>query len=185
MTLPTNDQRDFTHPFLSSVAMVRFKSRKHSMPGRANTTAPPLLDRQQRDLLEALPPIVTGVDVDPIFESWEASSGRARDSNQEGGAAGGANDAGATDPGHLEAYVPPRGVGLTRLCRRAVILFTRSPACPELVAWQTSPMEQRTYDQMEPLLARAKLSHDDLHPTSVVGFPHRVMQHMHEDYLRN
>ncbi|CAM9627040.1 unnamed protein product, partial [Ectocarpus sp. 12 AP-2014] len=50
---------------------------------------------------------------------------------------------------------------------RAVILFTRSPACPELVAWQTSPMDQRAYDQMEPLLARAKLSHDDLHPTSV------------------
>ncbi|CAM9159192.1 unnamed protein product [Ectocarpus sp. 13 AM-2016] len=50
---------------------------------------------------------------------------------------------------------------------RAVILFTRSPACPELVAWQTSPMDQRAYDQMEPLLARAKLSHDDLHPTSM------------------
>lgn len=143
------------------------------MPGRANTMAPPMLDRQQRDLLEALPPIITGVDVDHAFESWEASSGHARDSKQEGEAAGGADEAGATGPGYLEAYVPPRGVGLTRLCRRAVILFTRSPACPELVAWQTSPMDQRAYDQMEPLLARAKLSHDDLHPTSVVGFRSR------------
>lgn len=261
------------------------------MPGHSDTTAPPLLDRQQTDLLEALPPVVTGVDVDNVFEGWQESSFQMKDavrrregvrkstgctgdndhkgggaaedpvdggrdvlarvdlspahntaagaavvetrvpavgahldggsSNEnlctyssveeedpaagraaaaaarstvgvdaeencsdgglkmqaatglpkaEEGAAAAAAEAGNTTPGYLDAYVPPSGVGLTRLCRRAVILLTRSPACPDLVAWQIHPAEQRTYDQMEPLLARANMSHRDLHPRPV-GLP--------------
>eukprot|EP00752_Nemacystus_decipiens_P002990 g2774.t1 len=266
-----------------------------SMPGHSDTTAPPLLDRQQTDLLEAIPPVVTGVDVDGVFEGWQRSSlrmkdpairreggqdtvGNPRNSDQEGGTAvedlrdvgdrdvlagvdlnaarnasaaegvvethlpavtadldGGASidtppthssveeentaarrtavgaavgaagsttgegmedvrsdggletpvtiepprakdgsaaavaEAVDTAPGCPEAYTPLRGVGLTRLCRRGVILLTRSPACPDLVAWQTHPAEQRTYDQMEPLLVRANMTHKDLHPSLHVG----------------
>lgn len=259
------------------------------MPGHSDTTAPPLLDRQQTDLLEALPPVVTGVDVDNVFEGWQRSSllvkgptrrgegepnsvGSPGSTDQGGGdavedpldgsrnvlanvdlssgynaaavevvvetrlpsvavdldgvssteilpacssaeegdttarpaatagstfgvgmgeirsdggseipttttglprteegaaAAGEEAEAGDTAPGYLEAYAPPSGVGLTRLCRRAVILLTRSPACPDLVAWQTHPAEKRTYDQMEPLLARANMTHKDLYPRLV------------------
>lgn len=245
------------------------------------------MNRQQTDLLEALPPVVTGVDVDNAFESWQRSSllrkgstrsgegghnssiGCLGNSDQEGGwyaaedtpdgdrdaLAGSAQitaaaepvlearvpavtvdleggmsnenvetlssgeekdatafgqaaaplstlgvgteethsdgalemptaarlpnveDGGATEAmdaggtiGSLEAYEPPSGVGLARLCRRAVILLTRSPNCPDLVAWQAHPAEQRTYEQMEPLLARANMTHKDLHPT-LVGCP--------------
>lgn len=56
------------------------------------------------------------------------------------------------------------GVGLMRLCRRAVILLTRSPACPDLVERQAGSVDQRMYDQMEPLLAKAGMSYRDLHP---------------------
>lgn len=56
------------------------------------------------------------------------------------------------------------GVGLMRLCRKAVILLTRSPACPDLVERQTGSADQRTYDQIEPLLAKAGMSYRDLHP---------------------
>lgn len=55
-------------------------------------------------------------------------------------------------------------VSLTRLCRRAVILLTRSPTCPDLVGRQTGVADQRTYDQMEPLLEKAGMSYKDLHP---------------------
>lgn len=258
------------------------------MPGHCDTTAPPLLDRQQTDLLEAIPPVVTGVDVDNVFEGWQQSSFLLKDATRRGegghnsvgfpgnndqdgsnaaedplgggrdvlarvdlssarntaastavvetrvpsvsadldggmsnensrtyasveegeitarraasaagsmlgasregicadsgllempaaiglpkaeaGPAAAAVEAGASTPGYLDEYVPPAGVGLTRLCRRAVILLTRSPACPDLVAWQTHPAEQRTYDQMEPLLARANMTHKDLHPRLV------------------
>ncbi|CAM9133477.1 unnamed protein product, partial [Hapterophycus canaliculatus] len=57
-----------------------------------------------------------------------------------------------------------------RLCRRAVILLTRSPTCPDLVGWQPGAVEQRMYDQMEPLLARAHMSHRDLHPQSEISY---------------
>lgn len=246
------------------------------MPGHSDTTASPLLDRQQTDLLGALPPVVTGVDIDSVFDGWQRSSllmkgptasrtgegghnsiGRPGYNDREAGdpldgsssrdalagvdlssvqnapaveaivetrlpsvsidldggtrtaddataagstlgvgmeeirshghiempaasglpkveggedAAAEAAEAKATTPGYLEAYVPPSGVGLTRLCRRAVILLTRSPACPDLVALQPHPAEQRTYDQMEPLLSRANMTHKDLHPR-LVGFP--------------
>lgn len=63
--------------------------------------------------------------------------------------------------------IPPPGVGLTRLCRRAVILLTRSPTCPDLVKRQTGPAIQKTYDQMEPLLVKANISYGDLYPVSV------------------
>eukprot|EP00903_Cladosiphon_okamuranus_P007612 g7381.t1 len=271
---------------------------QNSTPGHSDTTAPPLLDQQHTDLLEALPPVVTGVGVDNVLEGWERSSllrksptgrgegghdsvggvGSSNNGQEEGPAAGdqlgGARDvlpradltsahhaeapeavvearlpvvtvdpdgslskenpsacssveaenttagralaatwmtsrvgmeeirsdggswmpaatelptteaeAGAamaetatgataeagTTPSYLEAYAPASGVGLTRLCRRAVVLLTRSPACPDLVAWQTHPAEQRTYDQLEPLLARAHMTHKDLHPTLSVG----------------
>lgn len=280
------------------------------MPGRSDTTAPPLLDRQQTDLLEALPPVVTGVDVDDVFEGWQRSFLRTKEPTRRGGgghgsvgfsgnkaqeggtaaedprddgrdvlagvglssaqnaaaaegvvetrlpavaaelegglsneilpthssveeeaiaarravaaagstigvgmeeirsdggleapaaaeppkaeesaataaeakaaaeaeaeAAAEAAEVADTSPGYLQAYALPSGVGLTRLCRRGVILLTRSPACPDLVAWQTHPAEQRTYDQMEPLLARANMTHKDLHP-SLVGFPQRSL----------
>lgn len=250
------------------------------------------MDRQQTDLLEAIPPVVTSVDVDNVFQGWQRSSllrknpkrrregvqdsvgsPRSNNNDQEGGtaagdpldgardvlarvdlssahnaaaveailetrlpavtvgpdgslsnenqpscscveaenttaglaaaAAGSASGAGMeeipsdddlgmpaatelpkaeaqagaamaaaaedTTLGYLEAYAPS-GVGLMRLCQRAVILLTRSPACPDLVAWQTHPAEQRMYDQMEPLLARANMAHKDLHP-ALVGFP--------------
>lgn len=62
-----------------------------------------------------------------------------------------------------------RGVGAARLCRRAVILLTRSPACPDLVKRQTGSADQKTYDQMEPLLEKAGMSYKDLHPTAAVS----------------
>lgn len=258
------------------------------MPGHANTDAPPLLDRHQADLLDAVPPVVTGVDVDNAFERWEhlsrkwkastqggsgvgkhggnpvisqgggnaakefidsceiltrgdhvsiphattvhvdsraplatisldgalldsnvrpcsseeenggatrriaseeLASGVGWESTVDGGArspaidavasttaAGAASDGllksegGVVEPDYLEAYAPPLGIGLTRLCRRAVILLTRSPACPDLMAGQTNPAEQRIYHQMEPLLARANMTYEDLHPpVSTIG----------------
>lgn len=196
---------------------------KGSMPGEVDTTARPLLNRQQTDLLEALPPVVTGVDFHNTFELWEISSrnakvltrrgereeatpaGFAASKDEEMGNAAGdsvdrdrnvetprgelgsiPNTAAAAaapaveescelsvnpDQGYLEAFMQPLGIGLMRLCRRAVILLTRSPACPDLVAWQTDPAKQRTYDQMEPLFARANMTYRDLHPRSVGFFP--------------
>ena len=265
------------------------------MPGHANTAAPPLLDQHQTDLIDAIPPVVTGVDVDNAFERWELLSRKRKASEQGGGRVGqlgghpvidrgggnaaedlldcrrdiltrgdfvslpgaaaaaaaagedsrvptagssldgtlldeklrtsssleentrrttsegltsgvnwannisddGANRTtaadsnataaavpstasagllkspegasaiigGAATPDYLEAYAPPLGTGLTRLCRRAVILLTRSPACPDLVASQKHPAEQRIYDQMGPLLARANMAYGDLHPS--------------------
>ena len=73
---------------------------------------------------------------------------------------------GSVDNG-LETHTSLPSVGLNRLCRRAVVLLTRSPACPDLVECQTEPANQRTYDQMGPLLARAHMSFRDLHPESV------------------
>lgn len=67
----------------------------------------------------------------------------------------------------LEAHTPLPSLRLNRLCRRAVVLLTRSPACPDLVEFQTEPANRRTYDQMAPLLARAHMSFRDLHPESV------------------
>lgn len=59
------------------------------------------------------------------------------------------------------------GVGQMRLCRRAVIILTRSPACPDLVERQTGSADQQMYDQMEPLLAKAEMSYRDLHPGTI------------------
>ena len=298
ITVPTLSVT-FVHPPLALPRLpllttdVKKTCRQNSMPGRSDTTALPLLDRQQTNLLEALPPVVTGVDVDDVFEGWQRSSLQTKDPTrrgmgehdsvgypgnndqergtaadhprdgggpdvmaevglpsahnavaaegvvetrlpavtgeldgglsdeiplthssveeegitarraaaaaaaettigvemesirsdgaldtpaaakpqkaEDGGAAAAAEDAAYAAPGHLEAYTLPSGVGLTRLCRRGVILLTRSPACPDLVAWQTHPAEQRTYDQMEPLLTRANMTHKDLHP-ALVGF---------------
>lgn len=67
----------------------------------------------------------------------------------------------------VETHTPLPSVRLNRLCRRAVVLLTRSPACPDLVEFQTEPANRRTYDQMAPLLARAHMSFRDLHPESV------------------
>lgn len=68
------------------------------------------------------------------------------------------------------------GVGLARLCRKVVILLTRSPACPDLVERQIGAADQRTYDQMEPLLAKAGMSYRDLHPARATVHGERVVQ---------
>lgn len=83
----------------------------------------------------------------------------------DGGRRGGGG--GLADDESLLTHKPMPSVRLTRLCRRAVILLTRSPACPDLVERQTEPANQRTYDQMGPLLARAHMSFRDLHPDMV------------------
>lgn len=67
------------------------------------------------------------------------------------------------------ACTPPTSVGLLHLCRRAVILLTRSPTCPNLVERQTGTTNHRLYEQMAPLLARANMSYEDLHTGFQVG----------------
>lgn len=67
------------------------------------------------------------------------------------------------------ARTPLATIGLMHLCRRAVILLTRSPTCPNLVERQTGSTNLRLYEQMAPLLARANMSYEDLQIGPQVG----------------
>lgn len=81
--------------------------------------------------------------------------------------AAGDEAASTAENGSKRGASSPASAGMARLCRRAVVLLTRSPSCPDLVERQNGPANQRTYDQMEPLLARANMSYKDLHPEPV------------------
>jgi hypothetical protein len=48
------------------------------------------------------------------------------------------------------------------LCRHTVILLSRSPNCPPLIAKHASPLLQKQYELMKPLLLKAGMSHSDL-----------------------
>lgn len=231
---------------------------KASGPGRWNATNPALLDRAETDLLEALPPVVTGIknaferqaNTQQTVDTAENAAAQVdvtnavatEDMQQQIDLPGGRQDtAKALSQGGLgsvtadfELSVPHVGeadsmsigdssrktrdtasmwtagesvpdiddsavgtlsvpsasehgytpdedndcgaswegtrVGLTRLCRRAVILLTRSPSCPDLVKRQTGPAKQRMYDVMAPLLEVANMGYNDLHPKAV-GYP--------------
>ena len=193
------------------------QTRKIHGSGPGSTADLHVLDERERGLLDALPPVLTGID--NALEEWNSRermrSGGKPDKDPKGDEqlphASRSDDPSSikveprsplpstngdkscenvitvaqypanttTDTSKIPrtitesiqrsaAYTPLMGVGLTHLCQRVVAMLMRSPTCPNLVREETVPMKRRLYDQMSPLLARAKMGYEDLH-TGPVG----------------
>jgi Leucine rich repeat len=93
----------------------------------------PVLAYSELELLQCIPAVVTGVDT--VANTSVVVT-----------------DADNTDESR----------GWQLLCRHTVILLSRSPNCPPLVAKHSSPLLQKQYELMKPLLLKAGMSHSDL-----------------------
>jgi hypothetical protein len=92
----------------------------------------PILAYSELELLQCIPAVVTGIDT--VADKSNAA------------------DADTTDDSSRWQL----------LCRHTVILLSRSPNCPPLIAKHSSPLLQKQYELMKPLLLKAGMSHNDL-----------------------